>query len=80
MGGDIHPGQSIVNRLDVPDGELKTVTMFFNSGFLNIIKGPLNIEYQDTEFTLLIYDVNAKGNPGKSLISDDIKFIVKKKA
>jgi len=79
MGGEIHPGQSKVNCLNVPDGELKKVTMFFNSGLLNIVKGPLNIEYQDTEFTLLIYDVDAKGKPGKSLISDDIKFIVKKK-
>jgi len=78
MGGDIRPGQSIMNRFDVPDGELKTVTMYFNSGLLNIVKGPLNIEYQDTEFTLLIYDVDDKGKPGKSLI-EEVKFIVKKK-
>lgn len=77
MGGEIHPGQSYVNRLDVPDGELKTVTMYFNSGLLNIVKGALSIEYQDTEFTLLIYNVDEKGRPDKPLI-DEYKFVVKK--
>jgi len=63
---------------DIPAGQLSTITFYFNSGLINLSKGEFGVEYKDTNFRLMMYDVAANGMPGSLLTDTPLCFTVTK--
>jgi hypothetical protein len=67
----------ITNSGELPQGTLKSVTFYFNTGLINHLKKRLKISYKDVELGLLIYKANDDGTLGEMVSGNDIKFIVR---
>ncbi|RZJ69752.1 MAG: hypothetical protein EOO45_13335 [Flavobacterium sp.] len=63
---------------NIPDGYLRSIKFFFNTGLGNQQQKDFQIKYKDIELGLVIYEVNADGIPGQALSDNDIRFVVKR--
>lgn len=65
---------SLISNL--PDGYLHTLTLYFNSGLINLSKEEFNVEYRDTNLRLVVYEVGPDGKPGTLLTPTPVYFTV----
>jgi hypothetical protein len=63
---------------NIPEGNLKSVTFYFNSGLINLNKKALNVDYKDTTLALVVYNVGPDGKPGTLLTENQLQFTVNK--
>lgn len=69
--------KKIVSRVDeIPDGTLAFVDFYLNCGLPNLMKKTIGIDYKDTELSLVIYEVNPDGSPGKAISEGEVNFTV----
>jgi hypothetical protein len=63
---------------NVPAGHMGSLTLYFNSGLINLNKKEFGVEYQDTNLRLVVYDVGIDGRPGNLLTPVPLYFTVTK--
>lgn len=60
----------------LPEGQLKSVSFYFNCGLVNRLKKRLKINYKDVKLGLLVYKANPDSTLGELISQNDIMFTV----
>ncbi|MCW3073072.1 MAG: hypothetical protein JWP69_141 [Flaviaesturariibacter sp.] len=72
-------GDKYINLVSgYPKGKLSYIEFFFNTGMPNLLKKKLDIDYQDVDIQLLLFEVAAGNKIGRSLLPKEVILTVGK--